>query len=115
MVCRQGVVTSQWSRAEGVYIPKQEEAVTVEQFRRISLLNVYWKILMSVFAARLSGFIRENVFVDGSVQKAGIPGSPGSIDHSAMVWQVLQETKRQRMMSWYAWTWRMHMGQCYMP
>uniref|UniRef100_UPI00358F4A9D uncharacterized protein n=1 Tax=Myxine glutinosa TaxID=7769 RepID=UPI00358F4A9D len=91
-VWRQGVVPSQWTRAEGVYIPKQEEAVTLQQFRPISLLDVDGKILMSVFAARLSGFIRGN----GSVQKAGIPGSPGCIEHSAMVWQVLQEAKRQR-------------------
>jgi len=62
--------------------------VTLEQFRPISLLDVDGKTLMDVFAAWLSGFIRENGFVDGSVQKAGIPGSPGCIEHSPMVWQV---------------------------
>ena len=62
--------------------------MTLEQFRPISLLDVDGKTLMDVFAAWLSGFIRENGFVDGSVQKAGIPGSPGCIEHSTMVWQV---------------------------
>ena len=41
--------------------------------------------------------------MDVSVQKEGIPGSPGCIVHSAMVWQVLQETKRQRKDAAVAW------------
>ena len=42
------------SGVEGVYIPKPEEAVTLEQFKPISLLDVDGKILMGVFAAWLS-------------------------------------------------------------
>ena len=95
-------MSSQWSRAEAVYIPKQEEAVTLQQFGTISLFDVDGKILIGVLAARLSGFIRENGFVDGFLQKAGIPGSPRCIEHLAMVWQVY---RRQRQRKGVAMVW----------
>jgi len=61
--------------------------VTLEQFRPISLLDVDGKTLMDVFAAWLSGFIRE-WFCGWLCTKGRIPGSPGCIEHSPMVWQV---------------------------
>ena len=44
-------------RAEGVYIPKEQDSITINQFRPISLLDVKGKIFFSVMAARLTIYL----------------------------------------------------------
>ena len=71
----------EWCTAEGVYLPKEENAKQIGQFRPISLLSVLGKIYMGVIGRRAIKFLQENGYVDESVQKAGIPGIPGCIEH----------------------------------
>ncbi len=74
-----------WCQAEGVYIPKEANSEGIGSFRPISLLDVEGKVLMGVFAGRMAKYLLENGYIDTSVQKAGIPGFPGCIEHSAMI------------------------------
>ncbi|XP_072047083.1 uncharacterized protein [Amphiura filiformis] len=96
VVWRQDVVPLSWSTAEGVYIPKEECSNTLSQFRPISLLNVEGKIMFGILAERISSFVLENGFVNTSVQKAGIPGFPGCLEHTSMIWHTIQESKKMR-------------------
>ena len=96
VVWRQEVVPLSWSKAEGVYIPKEENSSTLSQFRPISLLNVERKFMFGILAERLSSFVLENGLIDTSVQKAGIPGSPGCHEYASMIWHTIQESKRLR-------------------
>ena len=41
----------------GVWFPKEEDSKKIDQFRMISLLNVKGKILFSIVARRLGGFL----------------------------------------------------------
>ncbi len=41
-------IPSEWQRPVAVYIPKQQDAKTIEQFRSIALLNVEEKIFFSI-------------------------------------------------------------------
>ncbi|XP_066918847.1 uncharacterized protein [Clytia hemisphaerica] len=82
--------------AEGIYLPKQENAQGIRQFRLVSLLNIDGKIIFGIVANRIIDFVKKNGFVNESVQKAGIPGIPGCIEHAYGIWDDLQEAKRMK-------------------
>ena len=44
---KRNMISDAWREAEGVFIPKEEDAKTVEKFRTISLLNVEGKLFFS--------------------------------------------------------------------
>lgn len=85
-----------WRRAGGVLIPKEKEAETISQFRPISLLNVEGKMFFSVMAQRISAYLLNNQYIDTSVQKAGISGFPGCLEHSSMIWHQIQAAKARK-------------------
>ena len=89
-------ISTEWMRAEGVYIPKEQDSTTINQFRPISLLNVEGKIFFSVMAARLTSYLLENKYLDVSVQKGGIPGVSGCLEHATMIWDAIQKAKTGR-------------------
>ena len=68
--------------AEGIYLPKEKKSQTLGQFRSISLLNIDGKIMFGILAKRIISFVRNNGYVDESVQKAGIPQVPGCVEHT---------------------------------
>ena len=45
---------------------------------------------------RVIEFVKRNGFVDESVQKAGIPGVPGCVEHAYRIWSDLQEARREK-------------------
>ena len=70
-------VVEEWCKAEGVYLPKEQNAAKIGQFRPISIINVVCKIFMGILAKRTVAFLQNNGYVGESVQKAGIAGIPG--------------------------------------
>ena len=96
-------VDDEWKKAEGVYIPKEKDSKGLNQFRPISLLNVEGKIFFSIMASRLTEFVMSNQYVDISVQKGGIPGVPGCIEHTSMIWEAIQRAKRSRLSLYVVW------------
>lgn len=60
VIWRKGRVAQQWRHAEGVWIPKEENARNIEQFRTISLLSVEGKVFFSVVARRLTEYLLKN-------------------------------------------------------
>jgi hypothetical protein len=85
-----------WQIAEGVFIPKEENSVKIEQFRPIALLNVEGKVFFSIVARRLTRFLLENGYIDTFVQKAGIPGFSGCLEHSCIIWEQIKKAKRDK-------------------
>ncbi|KAK0136753.1 Retrovirus-related Pol polyprotein from type-2 retrotransposable element R2DM [Merluccius polli] len=83
-----------WQRAGSILIPKEKDSTDISQFRQISLLNVEGKIFFSVVARRLTTYLEMNHFIDTSVQKAGMPGFPGCMEHLSMIWHQVQGAKR---------------------
>ena len=81
-VWESGEIPDSWCVADGIYIPKEKDSVSFEQFRPISLLNVEGKIFFTVLAKRLTQFLLANSFISTSIQKAGFPGFPGCLEHS---------------------------------
>ena len=92
---RNDVVPDSWSKAEGVwvYIPKVENLAGISMFHPISLLDIDGKIMFGILANRLAAFLLQNGYINTSVQKAGIPGFPGCVEHCAMIWHTIQEAK----------------------
>lgn len=77
---QRGSVVKQWRHAEGVWIPNEENASDIMQFRTISLFNVEGKIFLKILANQLKECLLRNSYIDISAQKGGIPGRNG---HSA--------------------------------
>ena len=94
---RQKHVSDEWNQADGVYIPKEKNSKGIDKFRPISLLNVEGKIFFSVLAARLTKFLISNGYVDTSIQKGGVPGVHGCLEHSSMIWEAIQRAKANRL------------------
>ena len=96
VVWRQGKVADSWFKAEGCFIPKEENAGKLGQFRTISLLNVEGKIFMAILARRLISFFLKNKCIDVSVQKGGIPGFSGCLEHISLLTQLLREAQENK-------------------
>ena len=92
VVWRKGKIPSCWQKAEGCFIPKEEKSEDITQFRTISLLNVEGKIF-SIIARRMTSYMTDKNYVDTSVQKGGIPGFSGCIEHTSIISQLIQEMK----------------------
>jgi len=55
------------------------------------------KIFFAVIAARLTRYLLDNGYIDTSVQKGGVPGIPGCLEHSAMIWEAIQKAKASKI------------------
>lgn len=96
VIWKRGKIAQSWRYADGVYIPKGEKSENIDQFRVISLLSVESKIFFSIVARRLSSFLLSNNYIDTSVQKGGIPGMPGCLEHTGVVTQLIREAREGR-------------------
>lgn len=75
-------------------IPKEKNSSKIHKFHQISLLNMDGKFFFSVVAQRLSAFLQKNNYVDTSVQKAGIKGFSGCLEH--VIWHQIQMAKKEK-------------------
>ncbi|XP_012941474.1 uncharacterized protein LOC106012602 [Aplysia californica] len=89
-------IVKDWCRVEGVYLPKEQNAKEIGQFRPISIINVTCKIFMGILAKRTVAYLQSNGYVDETVQKAGVPGIPGCIEHAFTIWDTIQEAKKNK-------------------
>ncbi|XDV27663.1 hypothetical protein PO909_031163 [Leuciscus waleckii] len=96
VIWRRGKVAAQWRYAEGVWIPKEEGSCNIDQFRIISLLSVESKIFFKIVSQRLTDFLLKNIYIDTSVQKGGVPGVPGCLEHTGVVTQLIREAKESK-------------------
>ena len=94
---------AEWSLADGIFIPKVLEASVIDEFRMIAKTNVEGKIFFGIIAQRLTDFLLNNGYIDTTVQKAGIPGFPGCLEHSAMIWDMIQQAREDKADLAVAW------------
>ncbi|GFO29352.1 reverse transcriptase [Plakobranchus ocellatus] len=90
-------ISKEWMTTEGVNIPKELDSRGINQFRPISLLNVEGKLFFSVMASRLTKYLTENGYINTSVQKGGIPGVSGCLEHAIMIWEAIQSAKSEKL------------------
>ena len=81
---------------EGVYIPKSDGDFGPATGRPISLGNVQGKIYMAVLARRLTDFVLQNGNIDLTIQKGGVPGVKGCLEHFGAMWEVIKDAKLNR-------------------
>ncbi len=93
---RKNVISDTWREAEGIFIPKEENAKIVNKFRTISLLNVEGKLFFALKSDRITDFVIKNNFINTSIQKGGIPNVSGCIEHTAILSQLINEAKRNK-------------------
>ena len=93
-VCKKDIVPQEWCLADGIWIPKEMQSRGITNFCPISLLNVERKIFFGVLGRRMATFLMRNHYINTSVQKAGIPGFPGCLEHSQMIWNSMLSAKK---------------------
>ena len=71
-------------------------ASTVNKFRTISLLNVEGKLFFSMKADRITDYLMDSEYIDPSIQKGGIPGVSGCLEHTAVLSQLIREAKAEK-------------------
>ena len=89
-------ISDTWREAEGVFIPKEENASSVEKFRTISLLNVEGKLFFSLKSERIIDYVLANGYIDTSIQKGGVPGVSGCLEHTSVISQLIREAKKEK-------------------
>ena len=83
-------------RSEGCFIPKEEESKDLKQFRTISLLIVEGKVCLAILARRVTTNMVGNNYIDTSVQKGGVPGVPGCLEHTSVLTKIIREAKENK-------------------
>ena len=85
-----------WTRAEGCFVPKELNSNNIDQFREISLLDVEGKIFWSIISKRMNTYLLDNHYIDTSVQKGGISGISGCLEHTAVITQLIHEARKEK-------------------
>ena len=96
LLWRRNKISNAWREAEGIFIPKEDGASTVDKFRTISLLNVEGKLFFSMKADRITDFLIESCYIDPAIQKGGIPGVSGCLEHTSILSQLIREAKAEK-------------------
>ena len=60
-------ISKSWRKAEGIFIPKEDGATSIEKFRTISLLNVEGKLYFALWSDRLVTYTLSNKYIDTSI------------------------------------------------
>lgn len=89
-------IPTEWQRAVTVFITKEQNSSNISQFRSIALLNSERKIFFSVLAKRMTSYLKGNGYIHISFQKASVPGFPGCIEHSAVIWEQIQRANKKK-------------------
>ena len=85
-----------WQKAEGCFVPKEENSTNIKQFGTISLLSVEGKIFFAVLSKRLTKYMLSNRYLDTSVQKGRAPGVSGCVDHTSVLTQLIREAREDK-------------------
>ncbi|GFO24652.1 reverse transcriptase [Plakobranchus ocellatus] len=48
-------------------------------------------------ASRLTNYLTENGYINTSIQKGGIPGVSGCLEHATMIWEAIQRAKLEKL------------------
>ena len=86
-----------WMFAEGCFVPKELNSSSIDQFREISLLDVEGKIFWAAMANRMNEFLVGNNYINTSVQKGGVSGFSGCLEHTASITQSISEAKKSKL------------------
>ena len=94
---RKNKMADSWRRADGVLIPKEDKASQIEKFRTISLLNTEGKIFWKLKSDKLTTFFMRNHYIDASIQKGGIPGISGCLEHTSILSHLIMEARKGKL------------------
>ena len=93
---KKNTMSDSWQEVEGVFIPKEDGATSVEKHRTISLLNVEGKLYFGMQADRLVTYTLANDYIDTSIQKGGVPAVSGCMEHTAILSELIREAKAEK-------------------
>lgn len=96
MAWKKDFLVDSWLVTEGCFIPKEKNSTGINQFRTISLLNVEGKLFLGILAKRLTTFMVDNGYMDTSVQKGGISGVEGCLEHTSIITKIIKDVKKNR-------------------
>ena len=90
VIWRKGNIRPELQKSEGIFTPKEKASKNVTQFQTISLLSVEGKIFFAVLSRRLTTYLLNNQYIDTAVQKGGVPGFLGCVEHTSAISQLVR-------------------------
>ena len=96
---KQEVIPIQWRMGHTEFIPKsiKTDCKNILHFRPLSMLNAEGKIFWALISKRIYNYVvRDNKFIDTSVQKGAIEGTPGCWEHTQSVWNALKDARLRK-------------------
>lgn len=89
------IIPKAWRRAGGVLIPKEKNSTTIEQFRQLNPLNIESKSVSRCANTLKKKYLKQNHFIDTLIQKAGLAGFSGCLQHNSIIWHQIQTAKKE--------------------
>ena len=74
---------------------QRKKTPEIKQFCTVSRLNVEDKTFFGILARRLTTFMLDNDYMDTSVQKGGVTGVPGCLEHTSVISKIIEDAKRR--------------------
>ena len=94
-VWKRGKLAEQWRTAEGCFVPKEEDSSKLANSALLGY-KAWRENFLSIIARRMTSFLLFNKYIDTAVQKGGVPGISGCIEHTAVVTQLIREAKEDK-------------------
>lgn len=66
-------------------------ALQFQLFKDLSIM-----IFFGILASRLTSFLLRNKYIETAVQKGGVPGVPGCIEHTGVISKLIEDANRNR-------------------
>ena len=85
-----------WASAYMVLIAKSDKTHLPSEFRNIALSNVEGKLFFSIIGHRLQTYMRENKYINLTIQKGFMRGVSGCVEHNFSVHALIKDAKRNR-------------------
>ena len=89
-------VNNQWMIADDVYIPKEKRFKGHWPFSSYLSPQCRKKIFFAVLASRLTRYLLINKYINTAVQKEGVLGITGCLEHGNMICEAIQKAKTNK-------------------
>lgn len=86
-------IPTAWQKPEGSSFTRKRIHQKLASSTRSAFLTS--KIFFSMVAHRLVAYLQRNKLIDTSIQKAGISGFSGCVEHASIIWLQIQVAKKK--------------------
>ena len=96
-------VPASWAAAFIVLLSKSDVVNDPGEFRPIAITDTIGKLFFSILSSRLEKFMVHNKFIDNTLQKGFLSETPGCLEHTFTLYELMQNAKREKRQLVISW------------